>query len=69
MREDKKIQIVIERGMRDNENIVFPRESEQHPDTIPGDLIVTLKQNKHAFYHSRRENDLYGDFELNLKVS
>jgi len=67
IREDKKIQVVIERGMRDNQNIVFARESEQHPDMIPGDLIATLKQSKHAFFHSRRENELYGDFELNLK--
>jgi DnaJ-class molecular chaperone len=59
---------VIEKGMKDHENIVFPRESEQHPDMIPGDLIVTLKQNKHAFFHTRKDNDLFADFELNLKV-
>jgi DnaJ-class molecular chaperone len=54
--------------MKDHENIVFPRESEQHPDMIPGDLIVTLKQNKHSFFHTRKDNDLFADFELNLKV-
>lgn len=67
MREDKKLQIIIERGMKDHQNIVFHRESEQHPDMIPGDLIVTLKQNKHKFFHSRKEDDLFADIEINLK--
>lgn len=68
VREDKKLQITIEKGMKDQENIIFARESEQHPDTIPGDLIVTLKQNRHNFFHSRKGDDLSADFEINLKV-
>jgi len=30
-------------------------------------LIVVLKQLHHDFFHSRKGNDLYADFTLNLK--
>lgn len=67
IKETKAIKVVIEKGMRDNEEIIFPRESEQSPDTIPGDLIVTLKQKRHYFFNKREGNDLYAEMELNLK--
>lgn len=67
VREDKKIRVDIERGMKDNQNIVFERESEQHPDMIPGDLVVTVKQSPHKFFHSRHGDHLYADINLNLK--
>jgi DnaJ-related protein SCJ1 len=67
IKEDKKLRIDVEKGMQDHQTIVFERESEQHPDMIPGDLIVTIKQNPHKFFTSRRENDLYATFGLNLK--
>lgn len=67
IKETKAIKVVIEKGMRDNEEIIFPRESEQSPDTIPGDLIVTLKQKKHTFFTKREGNNLYSEMELNLQ--
>jgi len=67
VKEDKKLRIEIERGMRDGQSIVFERESEQHPDTIPGDLIVILRQTPHHFFTERYGNDLNAKFELNLK--
>jgi len=67
IKEDKKLRIEIERGMRDGQNIVFERESEQHPDMIPGDLIVTLKQTPHSFFHSRSGDDLHANINLNFK--
>lgn len=67
VKEDKKLRVDIEKGMKDGENIVFERESEQHPDTIPGDLIVHLKQNPHRLFHSRTGDDLHTNIQLNLK--
>lgn len=67
VKEKKTLDVDIERGMRHDERIVFPRESEQHPDQTPGDLIVTLKQRPHRFFKSRTGNDLRADIELNLK--
>ena len=67
VKEDKKLRIEIERGMKDGQNIVFDRESEQHPDMIPGDLVVNLKQNPHRLFHSRTGDDLHANIQLNLK--
>ena len=53
--------------MKDHQQIVFERESEQHPDMIPGDLVVTLKQSPHRFFHTSNGNDLHATFQLNLK--
>ena len=53
--------------MENGQKIVFKGESEQSPDTIPGDLIITLKQKKHNFFKQRKRNDLYADVNLNLK--
>lgn len=67
VREDKTLQIEVEKGMKNGERIVFPRESEQHPDVIPGDLIVTLKQKPHYFFHTRKNDDLYARISISLK--
>jgi len=67
VKEDKTLRIEIEKGMPDGHNIVFPRESEAHPDHSPGDLILNVKTNKHRFFESRLNNDLYANMELNLK--
>ena len=63
----KKLEITIEKGMRNNQNLVFKGEAEQSPDRLPGDLIMTLKENKHPFFKQRKNNDLYADIQLNLK--
>lgn len=67
VREDKNLRIEIERGMKDNEKIVFPREAEQHPDIVPGDLVVTLKQRAHSFFTKRQGDDLHASISLNFK--
>ena len=67
VRENKKLNIEIEKGMRDGQTILFKGESEQIPDKLPGDLIVFLKQSRHEFFKERKGNDLYADMELNIK--
>jgi DnaJ-related protein SCJ1 len=67
VKEDKKLRIDIERGMRDGQHITFDRESEQHPDMVPGDLIVTLRQKQHKTFHSRQGDDLHSTLTLSLK--
>lgn len=67
IREEKGLKVEVEKGMKNNEKIVFPREAEQHPDYIPGDLIITLKQKSHYFFNDRKNDDLYANLNLNLK--
>lgn len=62
----KTLNIVVERGMDDGREIVFPRESEQHPDYVPGDVIFTLRQEKHPIFN-RIGNNLYMDLKISLK--
>lgn len=67
VKEDKTLRIEVEKGMKDGEKIVFPRESEQFPDTVPGDLIVTLKQKPHYFFTQRTGDNLHATLSINLK--
>jgi DnaJ-class molecular chaperone len=41
--ETKTMNIDVERGMRDGQQILFKGEGEQHPDYIPGNLIFTVR--------------------------
>jgi len=67
LREEKNLKVEVERGMKHGDKIVFPKESEQTPDTTPGDLIVTLKQTQHYFFNKREGDDLHATINLNLK--
>ena len=42
--DQKKVDIIVEKGMADGDTIVFEREAEQIPDMIPGDVVFTVKQ-------------------------
>jgi len=64
--EEKALEAVMERGMADGAQIVFPRASEQTPDTIPGDVVVTVREQKHSRF--RREGDhLFMEHTISLK--
>jgi len=64
--ETKVLHVVIEKGMKDGQQIVFERESEQHPDYTPGDVIFTLRQQPHSRF-KRIGNTLFYDCQLDLK--
>ncbi len=46
--------------------LVFERASEQSPDTVPGDVILTLRTQEHARF-KRQGNDLHMDHVITLK--
>lgn len=64
--EEKTLDLVVERGMREGQEIVFERASEQSPDTTPGDVILTLKPRPHSRFH-RDGDDLRMNFTITLK--
>lgn len=64
--EEKALDLVIERGMRDGHEISFARASEQAPDTIPGDVIVTLRTVPHQRF-KRQGNDLHMEQTITLR--
>merc|ERR1719217_1635198 len=49
-REEKTLSATIEKGMPDNEEIVFKYESEQKPGQIPGDVVLKLKTQPHPMF-------------------
>merc|ERR1719426_302220 len=55
-REEKTLRATIERGMPDNEEIVFKYESEQKPGQIPGDIVLKLKTVPHPMFKRSRDN-------------
>ena len=54
--EEKELEMTVERGMPDGFEIVFKRASEQSPETTPGDVIMTLKQQPHRTFTRRGDN-------------
>eukprot|EP01006_Ploeotia_vitrea_P028910 TRINITY_DN61548_c0_g2_i1.p1 TRINITY_DN61548_c0_g2~~TRINITY_DN61548_c0_g2_i1.p1 ORF type:complete len:418 (+),score=77.02 TRINITY_DN61548_c0_g2_i1:82-1335(+) len=56
--EKKMLEVHIDKGMKNNEKIVFSREGDQHPDIkIPGDVIIVLQEKKHDRFE-RQGKDL-----------
>ena len=66
--DSKVLNVVIEKGMRNKQTIVFERESEQSPDYIPGDVIFTLRLLKHKRF-KRIGDNLYTTQKINLRNS
>jgi len=64
--EEKVLTTVIERGMPNGHELVFERASEQSPDTIPGDVILQVKTEKHSRF-TRQGNDLHHTMTITLK--
>jgi len=62
----KTLKVEVERGMQDQKQIVFERESEQSPDHTPGDVVFTLKTRPHSTFHRVGDN-LYSTLQLELK--
>uniref|UniRef100_A0AAV1UNJ3 Chaperone DnaJ n=1 Tax=Peronospora matthiolae TaxID=2874970 RepID=A0AAV1UNJ3_9STRA len=64
--EDKVLTAEVERGMPSTHQIVFERESEQHPGMVPGDVIFRLYQVPHDRF--RRAGDgLHLDLAISLE--
>mmetsp|Transcript_143642 Transcript_143642/g.459593 ORF Transcript_143642/g.459593 Transcript_143642/m.459593 type:complete len:497 (-) Transcript_143642:401-1891(-) len=61
--EDTIIDVHIEKGMKDGEQVTFPRMAEQKPGMLPGNVVLTLKQDKHVKF--RRQGD---DLHINTQV-
>jgi len=64
--ENTGLNVQIEKGMRDGENVKFERMSEQRPGIIPGDVIFTLKVAKHKKFE-RRGDDLHMSMKITLR--
>lgn len=57
--------VTIERGMPDGHAIVFEQESDESPETTPGDVIFKIKTAPHKRFE-RRGNDLHMGMNISL---
>ena len=64
--EPKSFQVTIEKGMANNEKILFERQGEQVPDMLQGDIVMVLKQQPHNVF-KRVQNNLYMNLDISLK--
>lgn len=66
--ENTMIDVQVERGMRDGENVKFERMGEQRPGWVPGAVIFNLKAAKHSKFE-RRGDDLHMTIKVSLRES
>eukprot|EP00928_Gymnodinium_smaydae_P080786 TRINITY_DN64411_c0_g1_i1.p1 TRINITY_DN64411_c0_g1~~TRINITY_DN64411_c0_g1_i1.p1 ORF type:complete len:546 (+),score=130.97 TRINITY_DN64411_c0_g1_i1:41-1639(+) len=60
----QELSVAIDKGAMMGDRVQFPNKGPQKPGEIPGDILVTIKIEKHPFFQ-RVGNDLY----VTLKVS
>lgn len=65
--EERLLEIEIEPGMTDGQEILFHAEGEPHLDGDPGDLKFKIKTAPHPLFE-RRGDDLYTNITISLQV-
>lgn len=63
--EKKVVEVHVEKGMQNNQRIVFKGEADEAPDTNPGDVVFVLHQKEHPKF-KRKFDDLYVEHSLSL---
>jgi len=61
----KTLEIGIDKGMKNNQKIVFEGEADEKPGVLPGDIIFVLQQKPHAYFE-RDANHLIMKKKINL---
>ncbi|KAI5969895.1 hypothetical protein CANMA_001037 [Candida margitis] len=64
----KIIQVYVPPGARSGDVIIIKGEADEGKNVIPGDLIIELRQKPHS-YLVRKNNDLFMNYELDLKTA
>merc|ERR1719277_627231 len=68
VREVKELNAIIEKGMQDKQEIRFERMAEQTPETLPGDVVLSIMTKRHPRF-KREKNDLHHTMTINLHQS
>jgi len=62
----KDLEVFVEKGMRHDQRITFRGEASEAPNTVPGDVIVVLRQSPHARFE-RKGSHIFMKKTLSLK--
>jgi DnaJ family protein A protein 2 len=65
VQEKKVLEVHIEKGMVNNQKIVFQGEADEAPGTIPGDIVFVVQEKEHATF-KRKGTDLFLEKTLSL---
>ncbi|KAF9579399.1 DnaJ- protein scj1, partial [Lunasporangiospora selenospora] len=65
-RGSEQLTILLEPGLTDGSTIVFDREGDESPETIPGDIIFEIHTRPHSTFE-RRQNNLYTYVTISLE--
>lgn len=63
--ERKVLEVRIEKGMENGQQITFKEEADQAPNIVPGDVVIVVDVKPHDRFQ-RRGTDLYTDYEVDL---
>ncbi|XP_030646189.1 dnaJ homolog subfamily A member 2b [Chanos chanos] len=58
LKQMKVLEVHVDKGMRHGQKITFSGESDQSPNTDPGDIVLVLQEREHEMFR-RDGNDLY----------
>jgi DnaJ family protein A protein 2 len=63
--EKKVIEVHVDKGMKNGQEITFSGEADQSPGVVPGDVIIQIEERPHDRFQ-RRGDDLYYTAKINL---
>lgn len=61
----KVLEVVVEKGMKNGSKIKFAGESDEAPDTVPGDIVFIIQEKEHELF-KRKGADLVLSMDLSL---
>lgn len=65
VQEKKLLEVHINKGMRGGQHITFTGESDQAPDTVPGDVVIVIEEKPHDRF-KRDATTLWTDVHIDL---
>ncbi|KAG7660959.1 uncharacterized protein J8A68_005479 [[Candida] subhashii] len=66
--ETKLIKVNVLPGCKNGDRIILQGEADEGKNIIPGDVVIHLRERSHP-YLIRKYNDLYMDYEIDLKTA
>ncbi|XP_054481305.1 dnaJ homolog subfamily B member 13 [Anoplopoma fimbria] len=65
---DKILTIDVKPGWREGTKIIFPKEGDQGPNSIPADIVFIVRQKSHPLF-ARENNDLIYKAQITLQMA
>mmetsp|Transcript_3400 Transcript_3400/g.11136 ORF Transcript_3400/g.11136 Transcript_3400/m.11136 type:complete len:261 (-) Transcript_3400:15-797(-) len=65
VQEKKVIELVVEKGMANNQKITFQGEGDEAPDIVPGDIVFVIQEKPHETF-KRKGDDLFIKKDITL---